>query len=487
MTRILLYTPYPPDRDGIGAYAVQLVARMRADGDDVEVCSPEPSAAHHHLDLHGPRRGPAIVALFRRYDRVLVQWHPDFFYPNPIAPGQMVAANLTLAAAFRIAGNVEVQIHETEYRWGQGPGPAARSTRLLWRVPKRIVVHTPAERDDLHRAYRVPLDRIELTDHGVNFTKRTTLDRAGARARFGLPTDEVLFLSIGFVAPHKGFDRTVAAFVAAGLGAPGSEARLVVAGSVRTDDPDCLAFADDLRRAAAPYPQIETRFGYLSDEAFDRWIVAADVVVLPYRHIWSSSVVERALLYGRQVIATRVGGLADQVGARAGTTLVDDDIALREAILTAARSRRAHPALLAKEPMTNKEQTDASDWPAGRDAVQEEVRRRAASSSAVASSAVASAAEASSARAQSGPAAARAGIIGSRSATGGAAAALRRIPPLLPAAQASARPGATLLKKVVRRLTAWEVDPVIAHVNRVHQAMTEAVEYLDEAQASKDR
>ena len=62
---------------------------------------------------------------------------------------------------------------------------------------------------------------------------------------------------------------------------------------------------------------------------FDRWIVAADTVVLPYRHIWSSSVAERAALFGRPVIATRVGGLADQVGAMPGAVLVDDNAGAR--------------------------------------------------------------------------------------------------------------------------------------------------------------
>ena len=69
-----------------------------------------------------------------------------------------------------------------------------------------------------------------------------------------------------------------------------------------------------------------------SDDAFDRWIVAADTVVLPYRHIWSSSVAERAALYGRPVIATRVGGLADQLGGVVGATLVADNAELASAM-----------------------------------------------------------------------------------------------------------------------------------------------------------
>ena len=89
------------------------------------------------------------------------------------------------------------------------------------------------------------------------------------------------------------------------------------------------------------------------------WIVAADALVLPYRLIWSSGVCERATLYHRPVIASRIGGLADQVAADA--VLVDDDDAARrrDARARGPRSARRRPG----------------SWPtADRDAVMAEIR-----------------------------------------------------------------------------------------------------------------
>ena len=40
----------------------------------------------------------------------------------------------------------------------------------------------------------------------------------------------------------------------------------------------------------------------LNDEEFDRWIQAADMVLLPYRTISSSGVAARASLYGKKLI-----------------------------------------------------------------------------------------------------------------------------------------------------------------------------------------
>ena len=71
-----MVSPYAPNRDGIAAYAVQSVAALRADGHDVEVLSPGPSAAHHHLDLTTPRGALALARRVRAYDKLVVQFHP---------------------------------------------------------------------------------------------------------------------------------------------------------------------------------------------------------------------------------------------------------------------------------------------------------------------------------------------------------------------------------------------------------------------------
>ena len=40
---------------------------------------------------------------------------------------------------------------------------------------------------------------------------------------------------------------------------------------------------------------------------------ASDVVVIPYKEIWSSAVVARAKLFEKPVIARNIGGLKDQL------------------------------------------------------------------------------------------------------------------------------------------------------------------------------
>jgi hypothetical protein len=67
------------------------------------------------------------------------------------------------------------------------------------------------------------------------------------------------------------------------------------------------------------------------------------------------------------------------------------------------------------------------------------------------------------------------GAAGGRLLPTARTAPLRRLTPLSMPQARSARPGASSLKRVVRRLTAWQVDPIIGQVNRLQQATIDAL------------
>jgi hypothetical protein len=61
------------------------------------------------------------------------------------------------------------------------------------------------------------------------------------------------------------------------------------------------------------------------------------------------------------------------------------------------------------------------------------------------------------------------------------------VPPLAPPAPVSARPGASAAKKLVQRATAWQLTPVVAQLNRLQQALVEALDELERADRSGPR
>jgi hypothetical protein len=288
-------------------------------------------------------------------------------------------------------------------------------------------------------------------DHGEDFTRRVADDQAAARASLGLPADGHVFVCIGFIQPHKGFDRAATAF--RGLADQGASLHIV--GSVRVDDPSAVDHQRELEGLADQIPGVALHLSFVSDEAFDRWIVAADTVVLPYRHIWSSSVAERARLYDRPVIATRVGGLADQIGEHAANVVVDDNAGLARAMAAAVGAAAAPPG-------------SAGTWefegPVDRDTVMAEIHRRAAVLRGTKTK-------------PSGTGAARPARPGA--APEHVATPLRRLRPVPPPPPTSARPGVSTMKRLIRRVIAWEVDPLREQLLDLQKASVKAAETAD--------
>lgn len=449
--RILMVSPYPPLRDGIAAYAVQAVSALRGQGHEVEVLSPGPSAAHHHLDLRGPRGPLALARRVRAYDKVVIQFHPDMFYPTPATPLRHAAVSMALLVAMWASRRSEVVVHEIDYRIGRRRWIDGFAARRLWRRVGSTLLHTEMERRDFIEAFGVRAERVAVTAHGAHFVRRTSVTKEEARCSLGIPGDQLVFLAIGFIQPHKGFDRVVRAF-GSGLAAHGCS--LHVVGSVRVEEPEYLAYLADLQTLVEATPGAHLHNQYVSDELFDRWLVASDVVVLPYRNIWSSGVLERALLYERSVIATAVGGLRDQANARNGITLIDPADLAPAMWRATSQSGRLPPA-------------SVPAWPDGG----EQLRMR------VQDMVVARAMTARGMPVWSG----RVPSAG----TGHSALPVHRLPPLGVPAPTSARPGASWLKRLVRRATAWQIDPLIAQVNALREVTVQSLERV--AQAERDQ
>ncbi|HEX4578408.1 MAG TPA: glycosyltransferase [Candidatus Dormibacteraeota bacterium] len=428
--KTLLVTPYPPARDGLAAYALQLAGKMRADGEIVDVISPAPSGARYHANFLTLRGRVKLARIARRYDRVLVQYHPFFFFGSSSRVGYLTDI-LSLLLLFTLGRRVEVYVHEVDYASGSRRA-LAPLWRLVWHAPERVYTHTAQEHDDMLQAFRLSADRVRLIQHGESFIARASMTRARAREGLGIDAEAFVFLSIGFLQPHKGFDRAVRAF--AELNAwPGAE--IYVVGSVRVPSPEHSAYVDGLRRLVDRTPGAHLRESFVSDALFDRWILAADVVVLPYRAIWSSGVVERAALLGRSTIVTDVGGLPHQ--ARADTVVVKDE---GELIAALAKACAAPVPEFASAAMPTTPAA-AAQW------VTDRGRRMRLWDDGMSTADVAD-----------GLTTAGAPVIG------------RLAFPLEPNARGAKR----RVLRAAGRLTRWQLMPVVAYVNRLREVMLTA-------------
>jgi hypothetical protein len=134
--RCVVYGDYPPFPGAAAAETLSTVRTLLADGRDVEVVSPRPSAAHHHADIIRP----AGAAAFARR----IAGGPDVvacFDSTMLAAGgrRAVAARAVLAVALRRARNLEVRLSPLP----RSPDPAW--VRAVVSPAGRVVVASPAD------------------------------------------------------------------------------------------------------------------------------------------------------------------------------------------------------------------------------------------------------------------------------------------------------------------------------------------------------
>ncbi|MEM9653212.1 MAG: hypothetical protein AAGA65_14020 [Actinomycetota bacterium] len=457
----LLVTPFAPYRDGIAAYAAQELRRLREGGEAVTVLSPQPSAARLHLPLGGPRGIARLGRVVADYDRTVIQFAPEMLFGRCRSAAQRTAVWAGLAAVARRT-SLDLRIHEVEYGPLEQNPMERRAAALALGQADRVTVHTEAERDSLDRLTGLGR-RIEIVDHGRDFAPTVVRNQAEARAELGLEPGGFVFLAIGFLQHHKGFDVAVDAIDRM----PNVGARLYVVGSARVDHPDITGYVAHLRSRCAAVAPATLHERFVSDVEFDLWLQAADAVVLPYREIWSSGVIERARLFDTRVLASDLPELRDQAPADTVFFSGVDDLAIAmEKLCTMSgdpgriaesvesdRSGRAHRAPAAWE--VDRSMPD-------RDQIQSQITARARSSEIDAT-----------------------GLAEPTNRTvGGAIDPLLSIGHLHRPEPVSARPGVTPVKRMIERLIAWQVEPLAAQIESLQRATIAAVASLEQGDAA---
>ncbi|NNF57899.1 MAG: glycosyltransferase [Rhodothermaceae bacterium] len=182
------------------------------------------------------------------------------------------------------------------------PGDRALGRYVLGACDGLIVMSDQVRRDVESLRLGVPVRQVA---HPVYDVFGEAIPKAEARATLGLPAEAPVLLFFGFIRRYKGLHVLLDAMARVRERLP--EAKLVVAGEFYADE---VA----LRAQAAPLgAAVRFEADYIPDEAVGRYFGAADVVVQPYVSATQSGVAQIAFHFGRPVITTDVGGLAEIV------------------------------------------------------------------------------------------------------------------------------------------------------------------------------
>lgn len=183
--------------------------------------------------------------------------------------------------------------------------------RIQYRLADCIFVHTESMRSEIIKEYGVSATRVSVIPFGINnAVPNTSLTSREARQRLGIQEGKRTILFFGNIAPYKGLEYLIAAYQHSL--ARQESYQLIVAGRPKNCESYWTPIRDAIREPVQS-GQILLREGFIPDDETEVYFKAADVLVLPYRHVYESGVLFLGFSFGLPVLAADVGSLRDEI------------------------------------------------------------------------------------------------------------------------------------------------------------------------------
>lgn len=177
----------------------------------------------------------------------------------------------------------------------------------LYHIFDAIIAHTEDSRNILQTIFQVPSEKIQVIPHGEYSGIAQRMEKEEARNQLGILPHVPVILFFGYIRPYKGLDILLHAFAQVQKSLP--NAILLIAGETKEPFKKYEELIEQLGIGHA----VKFFIGYVPLEKVPVFFSSADIVVLPYRHIYQSGVVHLAFGFQKPVIVTQVGGLAETV------------------------------------------------------------------------------------------------------------------------------------------------------------------------------
>jgi len=184
--------------------------------------------------------------------------------------------------------------------------------KMQYRLADHIFVHTERMRSELLDEFGISSSSVTVIPYGINNAiPDTDLTPDQAKERLGIRPGEQTLLFFGSIAPYKGLEFLVSAFQQVMTRRPAY--RLIIAGLPKKG---CERYWDTIAQTIShgvARGSVIQRIQYIPDDDTELYFKAADVLVLPYTHIFQSGVLFLGYSFGLPVIAADVGSLRDDV------------------------------------------------------------------------------------------------------------------------------------------------------------------------------
>jgi D-inositol-3-phosphate glycosyltransferase len=185
------------------------------------------------------------------------------------------------------------------------------SLKVQYSLCDHVFVHSDGMKSEMTSEFRIPENKISVVPFGINNTvPNTSLSSAEAKRQLGISNDDKVLFFFGNIAPYKGLEYLIAAF--SELLTKDRNYRLLVVGKSKGPE----SYWNQIRRATESSgigDRVITKIEYIPDKETELYFKAADVLILPYTHVFQSGVLFLGYSFGLPAVAANVGSLKEEI------------------------------------------------------------------------------------------------------------------------------------------------------------------------------
>ena len=184
--------------------------------------------------------------------------------------------------------------------------------RFMYKFIDHIFVHTEKMKLQLIGSFHIRDSKVTVIPFGINnVLPKSGMTEMEAKRLLNIADHHKTLLCFGQIAPYKGLDILISALQI--LRCKGNDWRLVIAGNIKEGHHEYWANIQKMIEQHDLGGNIIKIIEFIPDQNVEWYFKAADVAILPYRHIFQSGVLSLAYNFGLPVIATDVGAFREDI------------------------------------------------------------------------------------------------------------------------------------------------------------------------------
>lgn len=189
-----------------------------------------------------------------------------------------------------------------------------KKRKIFLKLVDKIIAHCNLSKEEIKKSLEIEPSKIEVIHHGNYIgSYQNSISRSDSRRHLKIDSNKIVFLFFGQIRPYKGLTELIENFKSIN----DENLNLIIAGKPLND-----TIKNEVIDNCRDDKRIITNISFVKDEEIQYYMNASDVVVFPYRNIFTSGGIHLAMSFGKAIIAPRIGCIGETLDKK-GSIIYD--------------------------------------------------------------------------------------------------------------------------------------------------------------------